>query len=280
MGILTQPGSGACGNQPWGPILLNANSPQAQGLAAWWTPAGVPVLEQRTRQTLIVGGSPSLGVRALPGMALMDFDGTDDILTSPASFQVSMPLTLSVWCLFDVASAAYALIGLRDDSGGQNETYIERSSGDRFRAVSRITGPVFGIATGTTVVATNTLYHVAAVFASATSRTIYVNGRSEATDTASANTTGMETFRLGARNGPGSLLNGCLGDARIYNRALTATEVWNLYNPATRWDLYAQPNRRVYFDVGATFNAALFPWTAHRDLPRAHDTMTPSGRIA
>ena len=43
-----------------------------------------------------------------------------------------------------------------------------------------------------------------------------------------------------------------MADVRLYHRVFTAAEMWALYDPTTRWDLYAAPSRRVYFDVGAS----------------------------
>jgi hypothetical protein len=41
-------------------------------------------------------------------------------------------------------------------------------------------------------------------------------------------------------------LDGTIQDIRFYNRALTDAEVFALYDPATRWDLYAPVARRTY----------------------------------
>lgn len=37
---------------------------------------------------------------------------------------------------------------------------------------------------------------------------------------------------------------------QVWDRTLTAGEIWQLYDPATRWDLYRVPSTRVFFDVG------------------------------
>jgi len=38
-------------------------------------------------------------------------------------------------------------------------------------------------------------------------------------------------------------------DARAYSRALSDAEVYALYDPRTRYDLYYQPSRKIYFDI-------------------------------
>jgi hypothetical protein len=49
----------------------------------------------------------------------------------------------------------------------------------------------------------------------------------------------------------GRELDGEFCDLRIYNRALSSAEVWALYDPRTRWDLYQQPTRRLWIDTAA-----------------------------
>lgn len=47
----------------------------------------------------------------------------------------------------------------------------------------------------------------------------------------------------------GDYFQGSLADVRVYNRALPPDEVWQHYDPATRWDLY-QPLRQVWAVLG------------------------------
>ena len=55
---------------------------------------------------------------------------------------------------------------------------------------------------------------------------------------------------------------GKIGDVRIYNRALSPAEIWAMYDPATRWELYApvMPSGMVYVSAagGWAFNPV---WT-------------------
>ncbi len=46
-----------------------------------------------------------------------------------------------------------------------------------------------------------------------------------------------------------------LKDVGLWKRALTAKEVFSLFNPATRWDLYHEIGRRTYFFVPAAATA-------------------------
>lgn len=51
---------------------------------------------------------------------------------------------------------------------------------------------------------------------------------------------------------------GLIWDVRIYNRALSAREVWEMYNPATRFDLYGTDGRRVFFVPPAIYEQVSF----------------------
>ena len=77
-------------------------------------------------------------------------------------------------------------------------------------------------------------YHAAGVFASATSRTIYINGLSIATDTTSRSPLAADFVRIRIGNRANNVddqdFSGLLADSRIYNRALSGGEVQRLYN--------------------------------------------------
>jgi hypothetical protein len=82
----------------------------------------------------------------------------------------------------------------------------------------------------------NTWYHVVAIFLAPNSYNIYVNGIvcEKTTGTAPKNNSTVGTkamWFVGKDNGYSArCFNGLLDDARIYPRALSSTEVWNLYN--------------------------------------------------
>ena len=97
----------------------------------------------------------------------------------------------------------------------------------------------------TTSVSTGALFHVVSTY-DGNALKIYINGILENTSTP-AITLGSGTTRTYM----GSFCNtlnfgsnwwiGTIGDTRIYNRALNATEVWQLYAPESRWALYQGP---------------------------------------
>lgn len=75
-------------------------------------------------------------------------------------------------------------------------------------------------------------YHVAAVFASSTSRKVYVDGVLEATDTTAVTTTSLNRYAIGARGAPvptwGAYASSKIAEVGVWNVALTDAEVLQL----------------------------------------------------
>jgi len=107
-------------------------------------------------------------------------------------------------------------------------------------------------------------WHLAVgVFTSSTSRAAYVDGAYKGTNTTSnAGSSSPNRTVIGARydsGANGQFAEGNIAHVCIWNRALTDAEVWALYDPRTRWDLYAVPSRRVYFDLAAAPGGTTWP---------------------
>lgn len=85
---------------------------------------------------------------------------------------------------------------------------------------------------------------------------LYVNGVLATSGTATAtNTRGSDQWIIGGQV-TGFGLYGAGIEWRIYSRDLTAREVYGLWNPATRWDLYRRVNQRKTYGVTAAPPAA------------------------
>ena len=74
----------------------------------------------------------------------------------------------------------------------------------------------------------NTWYHVVGVY-DGTTAYMYINGYLY-TSTAKTWNTVQVSFQLGRQTHGGEYWNGKIGEAQIYNRALSATEIVALYN--------------------------------------------------
>jgi hypothetical protein len=113
----------------------------------------------------------------------------------------------------------------------------------------------------------NQLYHVAVTWEEAGSNQVelYIDGVLFDSGTM----TGAQAYEQSDDQGKGVLignsfatgnwgtgLDGAIGDVRLYDRKLTAAEIWNLYAPQTRWDIY-----RVDSPRGAGFSPPVITGT-------------------
>jgi hypothetical protein len=82
-----------------------------------------------------------------------------------------------------------------------------------------------------TTINTGTWYHLAGTW-DGTTMTLYLNGVAVATNVPGATpvSDGGGELSIGADIGNGIYFPGTIDDVRVYNRALTASEVWSLYN--------------------------------------------------
>lgn len=84
---------------------------------------------------------------------------------------------------------------------------------------------------------------------------LWVNGRTNGNVPVSTSIT-INRATLGT---PVAAATNACAEFRIYNRALTDSEIWQLYDPRTRWDLYYPLNRRTFF-IPASVQAQTGDW--------------------
>lgn len=266
--------------KPTYPFVRNDASAQAIGLTAWWpgVGAGGQLWDMSARNnhgvltsfavpfTLASGWTTGLD----GGRGALVFDGSDDVVLWSAArsasyyFANTSPFTFSTWVKISSPVNAYAFIGgVRvgpDFSGwyiywdkvnarfifgflGDNSAYTERYSTGSAVALGAWALLTCARDGSNTVAGTQ----------------IYVNGRLDAGTSATNGTPGTVNYganALGLGKNPQTTAFPYLGaieDARIYNRALAAAEVWNLYDQRTRWELRGQPGRRTHY--GSTAGA-------------------------
>ena len=137
----------------------------------------------------------------------------------------------SMECVFrTLAAVVYALVFVGDKDQGDRYQALKIDSSGLLQVVTRNAGAdVTG--TGTTAFNDGLPHHAMAVFTDATDREVYGDGKSEATETTSATIAAVnDRLSIGrmADVTPQDLLSGEVSMTRIWNRALTATEVLDL----------------------------------------------------
>jgi len=226
--------------------VMNMSSPLASGIVGYWT---LSEAGGKVANNLAEGATKDATLSATGGVFTASRNGPV-VHCDQSVFPVNAdstrgcepPLTLAAWCSPEsVGTDSIIYIGLSQEIGIQvqfpNFQAMTEGNAGNVQAVS------------TTIVVANTWYFVAGVFASATSRKIYVNGRFEAENTTSSTSSGASKVRIGDRNlAPGQRFPGLIGNAAIWGRALSDTEISYLY--ANPWTMLV-PNQPRYASLPA-----------------------------
>jgi hypothetical protein len=187
------------------------------------------------------------------GLAL-DFDGVNDSVNITAGRTLTLyPFALSGWAYPRAVPAASAAVF---SVGTNNSNYfaigfLNLSGNLRPQIIGRNT--TFLQSYPATNYSINQWYHLVGVFASATSRILYVNGIRVVEGTTSVPEYTVNSFpRIGS--GYATLfLNALIDDARHYSRLLSASEVMQLYIGGRGFGL--RPRReRYYYESASTTN--------------------------
>ena len=240
------------------PFQRNEHSPQAGGLVGWWT--GQEVTGDRLENRSVYTAPANFTVaptwtRSIERGNVLTFDGADDRL------QVSRYEAIHGQTLDEMSWSCW----VNPFSTGENGANIFlKSSGYRMQLPSTGGMPtnidvnksydVTALAiTNNTPLVANVISHIAATFNEDNDNRIkiYVNGILQplGTDDAGSglkgNDTGNNLF-IGNNNIGSETFDGWIDDFRIYNRALSAGEVYKMFSPQTRWDLFAPITRSFY----------------------------------
>ena len=238
--------------RPQWPFSINLDSPLAENLVSLWTfaPAGgagplIDMVGVNDGTFLNLLSSNWITSVATGGWGL-NFDIADaDAIQITGKLGEPAAFTMVVWAEIDGIDTNNTDIfsvggdmGMRIQAGGITGFY--RISGT-WNSITGSIDPVGGQLV-------NMIY---VVDPSHSNQRIYVDGVSDASGTATDATVydqGTDTFF--GRHGAGQLdrdLDGRIYHVAWYNNGLTDTQAYQMWDPATRWDLYYPLNRTVYF---------------------------------
>jgi hypothetical protein len=234
--------------RPLWPFGVNRESSQANGLVGWWTPGINNHLNLLTQAP----ATPAAVSRVGSPLGLCG----DFIPGSSSQIDVGVMSVLSKYSVAVIASSR--LTGstgemIRYDAmiDGSRDIIILRHESGQVRWYNNLNGSETSLY-GATGLADSIMRFYVATYDAGTA-TIYINGAQSATGSGTpglASTTTGSWF-IGCSQGSADFWDGSILDVRVYNRVLSAAEARAMYDPATRWDLYWVPRRRVFFDVGA-----------------------------
>lgn len=155
------------------------------------------------------------------------FNGTSSTLTcgTGALLRPTVSVSVSAWVYLDAYSPSMS--GIVNNGGGGYWLYLAANGLPNFY----VTASAATAVTGTSVLALGQWYHLVGTYTSG-QRYLYVNGAQVATDTLTGGISnyGPEICQIGGiKYLAGRFLNGRIDDVRIYNKALSASEVTGLY---------------------------------------------------
>jgi hypothetical protein len=183
----------------------------------------------------------------------LDFDGSDDFVRVSSAIIASGSFSVSVWFKADGFSATANLWSRGRASDGTYMAVRISTAGVLFFSVDG----VFTTHSGTTTLNTSEFYHICFVHVPPTTSTLFLNTRQEATGNSTSNyiadnnTIGSTPISSGAQ-----FFDGQIADVRVYNRALSSSEIKQLYEGGPGYGL-RQERKRTRFEVQG-FNAGRY----------------------
>ncbi len=154
----------------------------------------------------------------------LQFDGVDDYVDAgnAASLNITNEITIEAWVKLNGTQATDNGIVSKWGAGLGYMLYAWPAG--------YITWQTDGLGDTTAAVAANSWNHIIGAF-NGTNRLLYVNGILQSTKSATLSST-TQNLVVGRYQG-GNYLNGTIDEVRIYNRALSPTEILGLYNGST-----------------------------------------------
>lgn len=191
------------------------------------------------------------------GNGAFDFDGSTKYIsiTNASHLQPTETLTIAAWIKADAwGTGTYVAPILR--KGEANPNNYQLAVEDGYPALHLDGNDGFGYR-GNTLLQTGRWYHLAGTWDGAVVR-IYVNGVLDNTPATRTGTIGTDTrpLYIGGRSGT-DLHDGQLRDVRLYNRALSASDILSLAGSAGRWQFSEGSGTVAADSSGAGNNATL-----------------------
>lgn len=272
-----QPNRGS--QRPLWPLAVNRDSAQAGELAAWcpFQPAGTSYateLAQGVPGEFIGANWASDSEGIIGGLFGGGTTGSYVGVRNNEAQNPTAAITVAAWVKVAGGTNAFRTVISKPSGAGWSNPfarYCLRLEGtgttflDNGICFFVETGAALGNIVGgnTPVLPSSHLRHLVGTYDGVTLKT-YLDGRLDGTKSlVTSITPSTQPLAIGTRNvtSVDESWNGQIFDARVYGRALSETEVWQLFDPKTRWDLY-QPLRQRAFSFplvpAQTFNPS---WT-------------------
>lgn len=243
------------------PFALNDQSPQAQGLVAWWPTlgsAGANILRDFSGRGLhgafVGSGKPAWVGDAQFGMTL-SFNGTNDYVNVRDDDNLDVTgsslLTVTAWIkptlLTNSNMIASKWNSLASGAGWQFNFNAIAAPNKLQIWLRNSASTDWNYIENTASFSPGDWYYIAATINAGTIK-LYKSGQEIAgTMTGSAlNASNSLPLQIGIRGGTHHAWSGSINEVCIYAHALSAAEVWQQWAPESRWDLYRPLLRRLW----------------------------------
>ena len=155
-------------------------------------------------------------------MARKFYSVSSHVLTLASAPVTAVPFSMACWFNARSNAASQNLITIEVAGSTANRHDLVAVQGNSVNAESKITGTA-ARATTTVGYSNNVWNHACGVWASITSRAVYLNGGNKGTDATSKAPSGINETKIG--NGNLGDMDGLIAEAAIWNAALTDGEV-------------------------------------------------------
>ena len=163
----------------------------------------------------------------------LSFNGSSSRVTVPdsASLDLSGAMTLAAW-VYPTAAMADRRVVIVKERPGSNAYHLHASSANSGRALTGITSTAWNRLWSSSALPVNRWTHLAATYDGMRQR-LFVNGVQVASraQTGAISTSG-NPLRIGAHGARGEHFRGRIDEVRIYNRALSGSEIATIMNTA------------------------------------------------
>jgi hypothetical protein len=215
----------------------NPNAGTNGGLVGWWTFDGKNMTNATATESAL-GNNATLVAMTMANSAVMgklgqalSFNGSSKYMTSTAPTSLNSPsaITVSAWIILNESPAVQkAAVSHMMSSNPFSGFELGVDVGNKAYFHAGGTYVANELASSATLTQ-GKWYHLVGVY-DGTRSYLYING---ALDTSAIRTNNLgvssEPIDIGTNYDRGRFFNGKIDDLRIYNRALSATEIYNLY---------------------------------------------------
>ncbi len=158
------------------------------------------------------------------------FNGSNQYISSTTTPVTAVPITISAWFYGSSTAISNGIISPTNSSGSDSFRLqaVQSSIGQTVRGGSFATGFTTGNANTTTTWSATVWNNASVVFASSTSRTVYLNNGGAGTNTTSNTPSGIDRLLIGVLINASALFNyisGYLAEIGVWNVSLNADEL-------------------------------------------------------